>query len=275
VPADKLALGYRPTGESWQLEPLLHDGVYGAMGGLITTLNDFARYVSFHLSAWPPRDDADAGIAHRASVREMHKPAEIIGVSAGKNLAGEAVSQASGYAYGLGWKLDSERVVMLSHGGGLPGFGSYYTFYPDYGFGVISLANLTYAGTGGATIKAGALLIEKAKLPRRTQPVSAMLQARKEQVAKLVQTWEATLADEIVAENFFPDRSREDWMKLSRDTLGKLGQIQSVGEIVPENQLRGTFPIVGEKGRVEVFFTLTPEKTAKLQQLRLTFVGKK
>jgi hypothetical protein len=32
---------------------------------------------------------------------------------------------------------------------------------------------------------------------------------------------------------------------------------------------------VGEKGRVDVFFTLTPEKSAKLQQLRLTFVPAK
>ena len=77
-----------------------------------------------------------------------------------------------------------------------------------------------------------------------------------------------------MAENFFPDRSREDWINLSRETLAKVGAIQSVGEIVPENQLRGTFPIIGEKGRVDVFFTLTPEKTARLQQLRLTFIAK-
>jgi CubicO group peptidase (beta-lactamase class C family) len=274
VPAEKLALGYRLSGSDWQLEPLLHDGVYGAMGGILTTLDDFAHYVSFHLSVWPPRDDADNGIVRRASVREMHKPAEIAGVLTTRTVAGEPLPQAVGYAYGLRWAMDGQRTVSLGHGGGLPGFGSYYVFYPEYGFGVISFANLTYAGTSVATIKAGALLVEKAKLPPRQLPVSPTLQARKQQVAELVQNWDAKLADTIVAENFFPDRSRDDWIKLSRETLAKLGAIQSIGEIVPENQLRGTFPIVGENGRVDVFFTLTPEKTAKLQQLRLTFVAK-
>ena len=46
-------------------------GVFGAMGGLLTTANDLGAYVAFHLSAWPPRDDAEAGPVKRASVREM------------------------------------------------------------------------------------------------------------------------------------------------------------------------------------------------------------
>jgi CubicO group peptidase (beta-lactamase class C family) len=275
VPPEKLALGYRRAGDGWQLEPLLHDGVYGAMGGILTTLPDFARYVSFHLAAYPPRDDADNSIVRRASVREMHQPGVISNVGTFKNAEGETIARASGYNFGLGWARDGRNIVSLSHGGGLPGFGSYYAFYPDHGFGVIAFANLTYAGPGGATFKAAALLLDKAKLAARELPVSAILQTRKQQVAELIQSWDAKLANALVAENFFPDRSREDWLKLSREMLAKLGAVKTIGEIVPENQLRGTFPIVGEKGRVDVFFTLTPEKSAKLQQLRLTFVPAK
>lgn len=36
VPSDRLALGYRWEEEQWKLEPILHDGCFGAMGGLIT-----------------------------------------------------------------------------------------------------------------------------------------------------------------------------------------------------------------------------------------------
>ena len=43
VPAGKLALGYRASDETWRGEPMLADGAYGAMGGLFTTLPDFAR----------------------------------------------------------------------------------------------------------------------------------------------------------------------------------------------------------------------------------------
>jgi hypothetical protein len=85
--------------------------------------------------------------------------------------------------------------------------------------------------------------------------------------------WPEALAAEIVAENFFPDRSRADWIAQTRTTLAQAGRIHSVGALQPLNQLRGTFPLVGENGRVEVFFTLTPEASPKLQELRLTFVG--
>ena len=79
---------------------------------------------------------------------------------------------------------------------------------------------------------------------------------------------------EIVADNFFLDKSREDWMTLSREVLGQAGRILSMGPIVPENQLRGTFQIRGELGSVAVHFTLTPEKVPKVQELGLSFVPK-
>lgn len=274
VPADKLALGYRVHGEGWELEPLLHDGTYGAMGGLLTTMNDFARYVSFHLSAWPARNDPDRGIIRRASVREMQKPAEFTGLNVtAKDLAGAVVPSASAYGYGLGWTSDSKGVVRVGHSGGLPGFGSNYRFYPDHGVAVISFANLTYAGTSAANGKAGALLIEKAKLPARVLAPSPILETRKQQVAALLQSWDATLAGTIIAENFFLDRSRAEWKKQSSETLAKIGAVESVGALVPENQLRGTFPLMGENGRVDVFFTLTPEKDPRVQELRLSFVA--
>jgi CubicO group peptidase (beta-lactamase class C family) len=71
VPADTLAVGYRWEHEAWTRAPLLHDGDGAAMGGLITTVDDFSRYVAFHLSAWPARDDSEQGPVRRATVREM------------------------------------------------------------------------------------------------------------------------------------------------------------------------------------------------------------
>jgi CubicO group peptidase (beta-lactamase class C family) len=273
VPTDKLALGYRWENNAWRPEPLLHDGTYGAMGGLLTTMRDFARYVSFHLAAWPPRDAPDGGIVRRATLREMHKPAVISSiVSDAKTLSGEPAPFVVGYGYGLRWSMDDKNTINVGHSGGLPGFGSNYRFYPDHGFAVISFANLTYASMGMINLKVGAILLEKARLPRRMLPPSTLLDVRKEQVAALVQTWDATLAEALVADNFFLDRSREDWSRLSRETLSRAGKIVRVGAIVPENQLRGTFPLLGEQGRIDVFFTLTPEKAARLQELRLTFV---
>ena len=273
VPAGKLAFGYRRENDTWKLEPLLHDGVYGAMGGILTTMNDYARYVSFHLSAWPARNDPDNSPVRRASVREMHKPAEFTNFAVNaKTPAGEPAPFVSAYGYGLGWLINHKQIMSVGHSGGLPGFGSNYRFYPEHGFGVISFANLTYAGTGGANNRVGTILLDEAKLPRRELPPSTILTTRQRQLAQLVQSWDMKLADEIVAENFFPDRSREDWQRRARETLAQAGAIKSVGPLVPENQLRGTFPLIGELGRVEVSFTLTPEKTPRVQELQLKFV---
>ena len=49
VPENHLALGYCWKDDQWEEEPMLHDGAFGAMGGLITSIEDFSKYVSFHL----------------------------------------------------------------------------------------------------------------------------------------------------------------------------------------------------------------------------------
>lgn len=72
--ADELVHGYRWEDEQWKEEPMLHDGAYGAMGGLITSIEDFSKYVAFHLTAYPSRSEGQAGPVKRSSVREMHKP---------------------------------------------------------------------------------------------------------------------------------------------------------------------------------------------------------
>lgn len=272
VPEAKLALGYRTRAEGgWRREPLLHDGTYGAMGGLLTTLRDFARYAAFHLDAWPARNDPDTGIVRRASLREMHQPAMFSSLTATtRSLAGEPLPTVNFYGYGLAWMNDSAGHVRVGHSGGLPGFGSNWRFYPEHGVAVISFANLTYAGTSAVNARVGALLVEKAGLPRRLTPASPLLVARQRQVAELIQSWDPALAAALVAENFFPDRSREEWQEEARQKLARIGPVRSVGALVAENQLRGTFPLVGERGRLDVFFTLTPEKEPRVQELRLT-----
>ena len=274
-PPDRLALGYRWENHTWKLEPLERDGAYGAMGGLITNAEDFTRYIAFHLSAWPPRDDPDTGPVRRSTVREMHTPTEPTGLNTtAKSLAGNPNPAATGYGFGLATSIDSQSVVTSRHAGGLPGFGSDYRFFPDYGFGIFSFANITYAGTGATNAKVATLLIEKAKLPPRTLPVPKTLEQRKLQLVQILAdaTWDEKLSAEIFADNFFPDRTRADWITQTRTTLATAGKIKSVGELKPLNQLRGSFPLIGESGSIDVFFTLTPEASPKVQALRLTVI---
>ena len=83
VPGEHVARGYQWKDGAWKEEPPLADGAFGAMGGLITTGRDLARYVAFLLSAWPPRDDPDTGPVRRSSLREMQQSGRFAGLSVG------------------------------------------------------------------------------------------------------------------------------------------------------------------------------------------------
>lgn len=271
VAAPQLALGYLWNGKGWQREPMLRDGDAAAMGGLITTIEDFARYVAFHLDAWPARDGADSGPVRRATVREMHMPHVFTGFDAKGTLANRATPNpnTSFYGYGMAWTRDSQGTVLVGHSGGLPGFGSQYRFAPHHGIGVFAFTNLRYGNVYKPTATVIKDMIERAKLPQRVIAPSAMLARRQQQVLRLIESWDEPLGREISADNFFLDRPRAEWITHARARLDSIGKIVSVGVLVPENQLRGRFPIVGERGTVNVAFTLTPEKEPKMQELTL------
>ncbi|MFX6937591.1 hypothetical protein ABTH70_19465, partial [Acinetobacter baumannii] len=70
-------------------------------------------------------------------------------------------------------------------------------------------------------------------------------------------------------ENFFPDYPIEDLRKEAKNIFDKVGKVISVKEMIPENQLRGSFIIECEKGKVQVSFTLTPENPALIQEYHI------
>ncbi len=274
VPKEQLAHGYRweddtlPVRQAaWKEEGLLHDGSYGAMGGLICSIEDFSKYVALHLNAWPPRDDVETGPVKRSSIREMHQPWRFNNLfSDAKNRMGESCPVVVGYGYGLGWRKDCKGTVRVSHSGGLPGFGSEWRIYPEYGVGVVSFSNRTYGAPGAANAKALDTLIQIAGLKPRTVFASAILSQRKNEIVKALQSWDEAELN-IFAENFFLDLSKEKWKANTDKIFEEAGRIKMVGDVKPENQLRGSFLIECEKKRVEVFFTLTPEAEALVQEL--------
>jgi hypothetical protein len=203
----------------------------------------------------------------------MHRPAEVISVIAdNKTLDGRPNPRVAGYSFGLSWNTDARGVIWVRHAGGLPGYGSEYRFLPDYGVGLIAFANLTYAPMTTINAQAMEVLIDTAKAPPRTLPPSPALVQRRAQLVTLIQDWASAVADDALASYFFLDKSRDDWDAASRELLAKAGKIYSATEVVPLNQLRGTFSLVGEHGRIDAFFTLMPEPNPRVQALTLTFV---
>ena len=207
VPKELLAHGYRWIDNQWVEQPMLHDGSYGAMGGMITTIEDFSKYVALHLSAWPPRDDEETGPVKRSSMREMQYPWDVNGFNANyKTATGRPYPFASAYCYGLRWRKYADGMTAVGHTGGLPGFGSEWTIYPEYGIGVISFANLTYANAGSVNLQVADTLITIIRhQANATLPPSDILTQRKNELVKLLPDWNNAQASGIFAMNFFMD----------------------------------------------------------------------
>jgi CubicO group peptidase (beta-lactamase class C family) len=270
IPEDKLVIGYRWEDEKWNLEPMLHDGSYGAMGGLITSIEDFSKYVSYHLSAWPPRSGTETGPVKRSTLREMQTPQFARLYAEATDFNGKPCPAISGYGYGLGISTGCHGLLRVSHGGALPGFGSNYVFFPEYGIGIMAFGNLTYT-TPYPLTEIAKLLFETIDLQPRQLPASDILMKRQEQVAQMIQHWNPSIEKEILAENFYLDESREHRMAEVKEILENAGPVLGMESMEPLNQLRGSFKINAENGIINVFFTLTPEIIPKVQYLNVSF----
>ncbi len=273
VAPDKLAHGYRWLNEKWNEEILLHDtpdGSWGAMGSMISSIEEFGNYMAFHLAAWPPNNAKDDGPVKRSSVREMHHPWRWNGFNPNfKFPDGRTCAVTSAYCYGLGWMSDCEGKTYIAHSGGLPGFGSQWRIMPDYGIGVVAFANRTYSPFGTVNLQVLDTIIKIAGLQPRQLPPSKILEQRKNELVKILPNWNNAEQSGLFAENFFPDNPIDSLKKEAKELFAKAGSIISVKEMKAQNQLRGSFIIEGEKINMEVYFTLSPENPPLIQEYHI------
>ena len=271
VPREHVALGYRWENNVWKDEPILAHGSFGSMGGLWTTAPDLARWVAFHLSAFPPRDEAERGPVRRSSAREMQQAWRAQPASALRSAVDAPLQLGvSSYGYGLRISQDCRFNYMVEHGGGLPGYGSLMRWLPEYGVGLIGMANLTYSpGWGGLFNDTLAALDRTGALrPRVVQPSPALLSAQKD-VSALITKWDDTLAKRIAADNLFLDVALDVRAARSRTLATTHGSCQPVGAIEPENALRGRWRMTCERGWLDVNITLAPTNPPRVQLINV------
>jgi CubicO group peptidase (beta-lactamase class C family) len=266
----RLARGYRYEDGQWKLEPQLADGAFGAMGGMLTSLDDLGRYVGQFLAAYPSRDDVSSGPIARSSSREMQQMWRLRPASITLSKSGQPQLNVTGYGYGLRISQSCEFSHIVAHSGGLPGFGSQMRWLPDYGVGLIALGNRTYTPWGGALDDAIAALARGGELKPRAIEPSAELQAARVGVEGLVTKWDDATARELAAMNLFLDRSlerrRAEFAQLSQE----LGVCRSrPGYLSLENRLRGDWLFDCERGTLRASVTLSPTMPPKVQHLEV------
>ncbi len=268
VPSDKMARGYRREGEALVAEKNLPHGAFGMMGGLYSSLEDMARYAAFHLAAWPPRDDADTGPLRRSSLREMQQAARPTGFwvkPANEEHPLEVI--AGGYGFGLGASRNCDFDHIVMHTGGLPGYGSVMLLLPEYGVGVVALANLTYAAPTQSARDVLRLLQATGGLQKRTVRPAPALVSAVEAVNGLLAHWDERAADAIFEGSFYLDvpkaKTRADFEALQAEH----GACKPEGEIDAENALRGKWRLLCERGWIDLSLTLAPTLPPRIQAL--------
>lgn len=259
------AFGYRLDEGQWSRERIEPDGEVGAMGGLVTTVPDYARYVAFLLSAWPPRDDDEAGPVRRSSVRELgqwHAPPFMIEPIDGRPPV------ATAYGYGLMNSADPKHGRRLHHSGGLPGYGSHVLMLPDRGWGVFAFGNRTYAQMSRLTVRLADMLHDAE--PRR--PAAAPSPALKRAIEAFVEAYaegRIERAASCFAVNFLPDMPaplRDKELAALKQRLGE-GKLEA---IEPVHALAGRFTLACARGRLRGTITLSPDAAPGIQKLVLS-----
>ncbi|HVJ01503.1 MAG TPA: serine hydrolase domain-containing protein [Sphingomonas sp.] len=270
APAERRAIGYRFEDGSWAEEPTMRHGAFGPMGGLQVSANDYAKWIAFLLSAWPPRGGPETGPVRRATVRELAQGLNFVRMTPriGASAQGGCM-QGTAYGKGLRVSQDCELGMMLHHGGGYPGYGSHMLLLPDAGVGIFVFTNRTYTGASATAWDAMFALNKAGALRFAEIPVSTDLAAAQDTARAIYRAGDVSVAGSRLAMNFLMDRSAAGWRRdlaALRDQLGACDG--AVEPLRPTGALSGAFRWQCDKGALEGTLLLAPTRPVTIQALR-------
>jgi CubicO group peptidase (beta-lactamase class C family) len=267
-----IATGHYTLDGRWRAVPFSGPGVFSAMGGLFSTVDDLARWVSWLADAFPARDGADAGPLRRASRRAMqqvHRAVPPARQAAGEDLASRPATV--GYGYGLVIGHDPVWGPVVSHNGGYPGFGSHMRWHPGTGLGVIALTNGRYVtGQAKAVAALRAVLADLAGPPGPEALWPETAEARRA-VERLLRGWDAAVTDACFADNVDLD------LDLAHRRARIASLVDAVGPLLeptPADELMGSdspahvvWAVRGRRGLLRCEIRMTPQDPPKIQTL--------
>ena len=257
-----------------EIEPDVADGEFAAMGGLWSSVNDLARWVGFFTEAFPPRNEPETGPLRRSSRREQQQAARTFPPELRRiGLDGNWRLQSGGYGMGLNVVDDLDLGAIVFHGGGLPGFGSAMRWLPARGFGVLALANRTYApmipfATEALELLQRAGALSPTRLTATLQDTSAVLAAGR-RLGGLFAAWEDEAAADLFSMNVDLDEPVAARGAAAEALRHRHGGLRVVG-VTAVDRARGTVRLKGATGEVAISFSLSPLAAAQVQAYSIT-----
>jgi CubicO group peptidase (beta-lactamase class C family) len=265
-PQGRRAIGYRWQDNQWVREPDMKDGAFGAMGGVETSANDYAKWVAYLLDAWPARDGTDSGPIKRATVREIVTGSNFVSATMrSAAIGGNPCRQA--VTYGMAWRVldDCDLGRVVTHTGGYPGYGSVVILLPDKGIGLFAFTSKTYGGPSLPAFRALLALQKAGALTDRKTPVSPGLAAA---YASARAVWQAgDIAAAPLAMNMPLDRDAARWKTLLAGLRAEVGACTAEEPIRPISAMEGRFTWTCDHGRITGRVQRAPTPEAKLQAL--------
>ena len=199
VPKQKLARGYRfnEASQKFERQPLLHDGIFGAMGGLVTTIDDFIKYINFHQTAYSSQSDKVLNdVCKVSTILEMHNGhifdtslenvkfdqlgnTVLVSINEGPKKIEKTIRIPPNMLfhrqsdkglddlitkrfYGYGLRRDEiGSSFSIGHAGGIPGYGSEFRMYPKSKLSLITFSNSTYGPISRVHMVLGQTLIRQ------------------------------------------------------------------------------------------------------------------
>ena len=273
----RLARGYLWRNDRYLDEPSDAYGALASMGGIFSTVEDLATWVSGFIDAVPARDDPDTTHPlRRATRREMQQSMMPTDFWISQRSADAEIDvDVMGYGFGL-FVIDNVRYGrIVSHSGGYPGFGSNMRWHHASGLGVVVLTNHRY---GPATPLARDLLmtlLAADAAPIRHVHAEPRTEAARASVERLLASWDDELARELFAMNIELDEpvlDRKTTIAMIRDRHGALRR-DTTEPAESRTPFHLAWWLIGERGgRVRVEILLSPEATPKLQTFSVTSV---
>ncbi len=269
-PAGRRALGYRWEDDAWKPEPPLAHGAFGAMGGLQTSANDYAKWLAFLLSAWPARDGIDTGPVRRATVRELAQGSNFPRTLQRPGKTGAAACKlAANYGMGMHVILDCDLGLVLTHSGGYPGYGSNVLLLPDRGVAIFALANRTYAGPSRAVWDAAIALNDAGFFKDREVPVTEDLAGAYRAVGAIYAAGDVAAAGDQLAVNFLMDRDAAGWQRDLAELRRQVGDCDTGAPLSAAHALAGEFTWRCAHGRIRGSVLLAPTVPPGIQAIEL------
>jgi CubicO group peptidase (beta-lactamase class C family) len=220
-----------------------HDerGAFDPMGGLWSTVADLVRWTHWWCSAFPPRNDADDGPLQRSTRREMQPIGGI------------------GYAFGLHLLSHRGAGDVVTHSGGLPGWGSDMRWIPSRQVAFVSLADATYAPMWDLNVAFIDEMVQSGLLPPETAVDQTLLSAAASRLA----SWLNDEGEDPFSENVAFDAS------FDFDALrAQLGSSITVAAVDARLATWGPVTFVGTDGTVTVEVELNAEPQPRVQRVR-------